>query len=42
MIGLIETGTFHQKTEIKIMKELQIAFSDEPFRYYWIDGSCHF
>ena len=21
---------------------MQIAFNDEPFKYYWIDGTCHF
>lgn len=21
---------------------MQIAFSDLPFKYYWIDGLCHF
>jgi hypothetical protein len=42
VIALIETDTFHQESEFSILKEMQIAFSDLPFRYYWIDGICHF
>ena len=42
LIALIETDTFHQETEIKILKEMKIAFSSESYKYFWIDGLCHF
>lgn len=42
IIGLIETGTFHQESQLKILKEMQITYSEEGYKFYWIDGVCHF
>ena len=42
IIALIETGKFHQETELKIMKELKLAYSEEGYNFFWIDGICHY
>lgn len=41
LIAMLETNAFHTEKEIEILKELNLEFSESGYKFYFIDGICH-